>query len=304
MECELILELNTGTVFAQLAQSTKMLVQDVSVTLTAGESLALIGETGSGKTMTALSIMRLLPLNVRQKGEWIRFCGQQMPKGEKLRKLIGTEIVYIPQNGAESLNPSLTVRRQLMDGMRKNRIPVSQRRRVAEEILREVGFAEPDDILSKYTFELSGGMAQRVTIALAAIGRPKLILADEPTNGLDKAATEDFFALLKRLFPQAAKLIITHDISVARLCDKATVLCKGRMCETGSASEVIEQPWHPYTQALIGALIANGMLETPVLRKGTSPCPFYQRCSKAKEICEKEPVLVQNGTRKCWCGRQ
>ena len=304
MERELILELDTGTIAARLAQSTKTLVQDVTVTLAAGESLALIGETGSGKTMTALSIMRLLPLNVTQEGERILYRGKPMPKGAKLRKLIGTEIVYIPQSGAESLNPSLTVRRQLLDGMQKNRIPLGRRKSMTEEILREVGFCEPDAILSKYPFELSGGMAQRVTIALAATGKPKLILADEPTNGLDKEGTEDFFALLNRLFPEAAKMIITHDISVACLCDRATVLCRGHMCETGPAAEVIGSPWHPYTQALAGALVKNGMLETPVLREGTSLCPFYKRCPIAGQLCVEKPVPVQDSGRKCWCGRQ
>ena len=301
MERELILKLNTGTISAQLAQSSKTLVENVAFSLAEGESLALIGETGSGKTMTALSIMRLLPPNVTQKGANMLYLGQPLPKGVNLRKLIGTQIVYIPQSGAESLNPSLTVARQMQDGMRKNGIPAGERKKKALEILKTVGFSDPEPILKKYPFELSGGMAQRVTIALAAIGEPKLILADEPTNGLDKAATEDFFALLDRLFPAAAKLIITHDISVARLCGRATVLCRGKLCETGPASQVLEDPRHPYTRALIGALVINGMLETPVLREQKGSCPFYMRCPKAGENCENEPACVQDGERKYWC---
>ena len=304
MERELILKLNTGTIYAQLAKSRKILVQGVEIMLHAGESLALIGETGSGKTMTARSAMRLLPSNVKQEGERICYRGEELPKGKKLTGLTGTEIVYIPQSGADSLNPSLTVQEQFQDGMRKNRIPYLKRRLKTDQILKEVGFSDPQKILSKYAFELSGGMAQRVTIALAAIGEPKLILADEPTNGLDKKATEEFFSLISHLFPNAAKLIITHDISVARLCDRAAVLCKGRMCETGFTAEVIENPWHPYTQAMIGALVANGMQETPVLREQAGNCPFYQRCPKAGERCKEEPACVQSGDRKCWCYRQ
>ncbi len=304
MERELILKLNTGIIYAQLAKSQKMLVQDVEITLHAGESHALIGETGSGKTMTALSVMRLLPSNVKQEGERICYRGEEMPKGKRLTGMIGTEIVYIPQSGADSLSPSLTVQKQFQDGMRKNRIPYKKRRSMTEYLLKEVGFSDPRKILLKYAFELSGGMAQRVTIALAAIGEPKLILADEPTNGLDKKATEEFFTLISYLFPNASKLIITHDISVARLCDRATVLCKGRMCETGSATEVIGNPWHPYTQALIGALVANGMQETPVLREQAGKCPFYLRCPKAEEQCKEEPAGVQSGDRKCWCNRK
>ena len=301
MERELILELHTGKIAAQLARHEKTLVQGVSLALAAGESHALIGETGSGKTMTALSILRLLPKNVRQYGERILYCGAPLPKGRKLRRLIGTEIVYIPQNGAESLNPTMTVRRQLWDGMRKNRVPISERSEKCSDLLRSVGFSNPEEILRKYTFELSGGMAQRVTIALAAIGTPKLLLADEPTNGLDMAATERFFSLLHRLFPDAAKLIITHDISVARHCSGVTVLCGGYMCERGPAADVLEHPWHPYTQALIGALVQNGMVETPVLRTGTGACPFYARCKKADEFCKGEPVRLALSGRECRC---
>jgi ABC-type dipeptide/oligopeptide/nickel transport system ATPase component len=303
MERELILELHTGTIAARLARAEKTLVQNVTLSLAKGESHALIGETGSGKTMTALSILRLLPRNVYQSGERILYGGAPLPKGRRLRRLIGTEIVYIPQSGAESLNPSMTVRRQLWDGMRKNRVPLAKRNEKARALLRAVGFDEPEVILSKYTFELSGGMAQRVTIALAAIGTPKLLLADEPTNGLDQAATDAFFALLDRLFPRAAKLIITHDIAVARHCADVTVLCRGRMCERGPADSVLDYPWHPYTKALTGALVQNGMLETPVLRSGNSPCPFYARCPKAGDFCENEPVRIAVGDRECWCSR-
>ena len=303
MERKLILEVHTGQIAAQLARHEKMLVQGVSLALAASESHALIGETGSGKTMTALSILRLLPKNVRQSDERILYCGAPLPKGRKLRRLIGTEIVYIPQNGAESLNPSMTVRRQLWDGMRKNRVPISERGEKCYDLLRSVGFPNPEDVLRKYTFELSGGMAQRVTIALAAIGNPKLLLADEPTNGLDQAATEQFFSLLNRLFPDAAKLIITHDISVARLCDRATVLCKGQMCERGPAEQMLAHPWHPYTKALIGALVQNGMIETPVLREGDSNCPFYTRCKKADQFCRSVPIHIEIGDREYWCNK-
>ena len=301
MEAEPLIKLHSGTITARTAQGEKPLVQGVSLSLAKGESHALIGETGSGKTMLARSILGLLPRNVRQSGEQVIYDGAPLPRGGKLRRLIGTELVYIPQSGAESLNPSLTVKRQLWDGMRKNRIPPRQRSQRAQALLGSVGFSDPDDILKKYPFELSGGMAQRVTIALAAIGKPKLLLADEPTNGLDKAAIEGFFALLDRLFPAAAKLIITHDISVARLCDRVTVLCGGRMCECGASGAVLSQPMHPYTRALIGALTENGMQETPVLRQGSSPCPFFTRCPRADGACESEPAPAHCGDRDIWC---
>lgn len=305
MEREPVLKLNTGRIFTKIAHGEKTIVQGVTVTLSAGESMALIGETGSGKTMTALSLMRLLPKNVKQSGEEVRFCGKPLPSGRAMRKLLGTEIVYIPQSGADFLNPSRTVRGQLWDGLQKNGVPIGKRNERSREILQSVGFDDPDEVINQYPFSLSGGMAQRVSIALAACAKAKLILADEPTNGLDKEATEDFFALLKRLFPDAAYLVITHDISVARLCDRVTVLCRGRMCETGPAGQVLASPKHPYTQALSDALVENGMKETPVLRAEGNGCPFYSRCFRAKAECASfawEPAhRKENGT-EWWCG--
>ena len=304
MEREPVLKLNTGRIYAKITHGEKTIVQGVTVTLSAGESMALIGETGSGKTMTALSLMRLLPKNVRQSGEEVLFLGKPLPSGRTMRKLLGTEIVYIPQSGADFLNPARTVRGQMWDGLQKNGVPIRKRNERTREILRSVGFDEPEQIWNQYPFALSGGMAQRVSIALAACANAKLILADEPTNGLDKAATEDFFALLKRLFPDAAYLVITHDISVARLCDRVTVLCKGRMCETGPAGQVLSSPKHPYTQALSDALVENGMKETPALRAEGNGCPFYSRCFYAKAECALaawEPVLREESGTEWWC---
>ena len=131
------------------------------------------------------------------------------------------------------------------------------------------------------------------------------MIADEPTNGLDQEATEAFFELLRRLFPDAAKLIITHDISIARLCDRVTVLCGGKMCETGPAGEVLSDPRHPYTEALLGALVESGMLETQVLRKTENrACPFYSRCSYARDYCissGSEPRHQRRGETEWWC---
>lgn len=304
MEREPVLELNTGLIAAKLQKGEKALVQNVRLSLHAGESMALIGETGSGKTMTALSLMRLLPKNVRQSGEDVLFCGEPLPKGRAMRNLLGTKIVYIPQSGADFLNPTRTVRGQMWDGLQKNGVPIRERNSRVKELLQRVGFEEPEKVMDQYPFALSGGMAQRVSIALAACARAKLVIADEPTNGLDRQQTEDFFALLDRLYPDAAYLVITHDISVARHCDSVAVLCRGRMCETGPAEAVLSSPRHPYTQALTGALVENGMAETPQLRPEGKGCPFYARCPFAKEECASTPwepqAKEQNGIR-WWC---
>lgn len=164
-----------------------------------------------------------------------------------------------------------------------------------------MGFAQPEAILKQYPFQLSGGMAQRVTIALALCSEAKLLIADEPTNGLDQDSKRQTLSLLNELFPDAAKLIITHDISVAAECDRLLVLCGGRMLETGISSEVLAAPHHPYTKALLGALVENGMRETPALRTETGCCPFYRRCPSARDPCRTEMPRRKANGREWWC---
>lgn len=290
-----------GNLQAQLVHTRRTLVQSVSFSISAGESLALIGETGSGKTLIAQSIMGVLPENVHLTNEVLSFCGKALPSGKKLRSLLGMHIVYIPQNGHEFLNPSRKIRQHLYDSLKKLGIPAAKRRQTACEKLFLAGFSEPETILEQYPFQLSGGMAQRVTIALALCSQAKLLIADEPTNGLDPTGKQQFMTLLCKLFPDAAKLVITHDISVAAACDRILVLCKGRMLEAGTACDVLSKPRHPYTKALLGALVENGMQETPFLRKESGACPFYQRCPFALEQCRNEILLQETENRKWWC---
>ena len=173
-----ILQYNNGVVAAKLDRTEKELVCGVSFHIFPGESLALIGETGSGKTLIAQSIMGVLPGNVSLVSGEISFCGNTLPKGKKLRSMLGREIVYIPQNGHEFLDPSRSIRRQLFDSIGKLGIVPSQRYAFACEKLAQVGFAQPEAILKQYPFQLSGGMAQRVTITLALCSEAKLLIAD------------------------------------------------------------------------------------------------------------------------------
>ena len=290
-----------GTIEAQLMNFPKTLVEKVSFSVAAGESLALIGETGSGKTLIAQSIMGVLPGNVKLVSGEISFCGNALPKGKKLRSMLGREIVYIPQNGHEFLDPSRSIRQQMFDSIEKLGIASSQRYAFACEKLAQVGFVQPEAILEQYPFQLSGGMAQRVTIALALCSKAKLLIADEPTNGLDQDSKRQTLSLLKDLFPDAAKLIITHDISVAAACDRILVLCGGRMLETGISSEVLANPRHPYTKALLGALVENEMQETPALREELGFCPFYRRCPSAMDRCRTEMPQRKANDREWWC---
>ena len=291
-----------GMISAKLSHGERGLLQNVFFSLSSGEQLAIIGETGSGKTMLALSILGLLPANVRMQGGCIQMDSAALPSGKQLQTLRGDQVVYIPQNGAEFLCPTRTVRKQLYDSLKKLGLPRKDFPALAAEKLRLAGFDAPETVLDKYPFQLSGGMAQRVTIALAACSRARLLIADEPTNGLDEAGRAQFFALLDSIFPDAAKLIITHDISVAARCDRVLVLCGGRMLETGVSSTVLSAPRHPYTKALLAAQVANGMQPSPILREGTSGCPFYTRCPETDAGCLNGAMQKHTvGMSEWWC---
>ena len=298
---ELILDYSCGVIRAQLDRTQKVLVQDVVLRLAPGETLALVGETGSGKTILAQSLMGVLPPNVHRHGGKIFICGKEIVHEKQLRAMLGKEIVYIPQNGYEFLNPTRTVRKHLYDSLARIAVPAGKRATVALEKLEQAGFSEPKSVIDRYPFELSGGMAQRVTIALALCSRAKLLIADEPTNGLDEAAKARFMHLLGTLFPEAGKLVITHDISVAAMCDRLLVLCRGRAMESGKATDVLTSPYHPYTKALLAALVENGMRQTPVLRKGPGLCPFYHRCPQATVQCRETLPKQEADGREWWC---
>ena len=291
-----------GTISAKLSRGERVLLHNVSFSLSSGERLAVIGETGSGKTMLALSILGLLPANVRMRDGCVQLDGAALPTGKQLQTLRGDRIVYIPQNGAEFLLPTRAVRKQLYDSLKKLGLPRRDFPALAAEKLRLVGFDAPETVLDKYPFQLSGGMAQRVTIALAACSRARLLIADEPTNGLDEAGRAQFFALLDSIFPDAAKLIITHDISVAARCGRVLVLCGGQTLETGTVDAVLGAPHHPYTKALLAAQVANGMQPSSVLREGVSVCPFYARCPEADAACLNGAMQKHtDGTTEWWC---
>ncbi len=270
----------------------------MDITIHRGEKLALIGETGSGKTMTALSIMGLLPPNVHCDGLDISLeCkGGRIHRGEAVFRTAGSAIVYIPQNGLESLNPTRTVRAHIYDMLGKNgckgKAVLSQK---AIEVLGSAGFEKPEEVVDLYPFQLSGGMAQRVTIALAMTGRESLIIADEPTNGLDEEGRGNFIELLDRRFPEAAKLIITHDMALADITDKVIVLQNGTVMEQGASEEVLDNPRCQYTKALIAALVRNGMSETPRLREKNPCCPFFSRCPKACDACLSVETRSEGG---------
>ena len=264
-------------------------VGGISYDLDYGEVMGVVGESGSGKSQEAYSIMGLLQSPGKVVGGSITFEGQDVLSFTKdqMTEFRGSKVAMIFQNPMTCLNPVYTIGNQLVEALRAHdkKISKEEAEKRAMEMMEMVGINNVQKRMKQYPHEFSGGMRQRVMIAMGLICHPQLLIADEPTNGLDEAGRTQFFALLDSIFPDAAKLIITHDISVAARCDRVLVLCGGRMLETGVSSTVLSAPRHPYTKALLAAQVANGMQPSPVLREGASGCPFYARCPKADEAC-------------------
>ncbi len=242
----------------------KIAVEDVSFQIADGETLAVVGESGSGKSVTALALTRLLPVPpARYAGGEILLDGQdllKMPERD-LRRVRGGQIAYIFQDPGTSLNPVFTVRQQLAESLALHRPEVPRDRRAQDaEIVRaltEVGINEPERRMNAYPHELSGGMAQRVMIAMALACRPKLLVADEPTTALDATVQKQIMDLLRTLKAKYGMsiLLITHNFSIiGGLADHVAVMFRGRLVESGQTEEVLRAPQHPYTRALLDCI--------------------------------------------------
>ena len=269
-------------------------VVDVNAVFPAGTVTGLIGESGSGKSVLGMSILQLLPGSTRVAGQCL-YRGQDLYRlGEKeIRQIRGREIALIPQNPSESLNPIRTIGRQLTEGVaahgERDRAKAGIRR---DALLRRFGFDDPGRINASYTFQLSGGMNQRVIAALGLMDRPRWVIADEPTKGLDAILRRQVCATLREISRSETEgmIVITHDIALAAaLCGRLMVLYKGTVLEQGSAEQVVNRPLHPYTRGLIDSLPGRGMHPIPRAlpeRTGmTGGCRFYPRCAIAEPRC-------------------
>jgi oligopeptide transport system ATP-binding protein len=285
-------------------------VDGVTFDVRAGETLALVGESGCGKSVTALSVMRLIPVPPgRIAGGQVLFDGRDLlalPDRE-LRRVRGKDIGMVFQEPMTSLNPVLTIGRQVTEplehhlGMR----PAEARAR-ATELLATVGIPEPTRRLGQYPHEFSGGMRQRVMIAIALSCRPRLVLADEPTTALDVTIQAQILELLRQLSREfgVAMVMITHNLGVvARYADRVNVMYAGRVVERGAAAEIYARPRHPYT---LGLLRSVPRLDRPRRARldpisGQPPdlarlgpgCPFRPRCAFAVERCHEMPPLAE-----------
>ena len=285
--------------------------RDVSFTMEPGEVLGLVGETGSGKSVIGQAIIRLLPTSAKITGD-IFFDGQELSRlpDQRMHALRGRVISLVPQNPSGSLDPLVKNGMQIGEifierGVKKNTVWEK-----ACDLLVAVGLIPADQIAREYPHELSGGMRQRLTTSIAIAENSRLIIADEPTKGLDYHARETTARVLSDIKKRdnASLLLITHDLYLAeRLCDRIAVLYAGEIIEIGPAPQVFSNPRHPYTQALIRAMPKNGLVplpgQSPSLMAIPEGCCFTDRCSCHSEICSRNhPALVQeslNGGVRC-----
>ena len=295
-------------------------VRGVSLYVDAGEFIGIIGESGCGKSVSMMSVMQLLADNAAVRADAILFDGMDLQKQSRkqMRKLLGSSIGMIFQDPMTSLNPLYTIGNQLMEPLRQHqRMKRAAARARALEMLRLVGINEPEKRLKQYPHELSGGMRQRVMIAIAMCCTPKLLIADEPTTALDvtiQAQIMELMAELKDRF-STATILITHDLGViASVCSREMVMYGGKIMEEGSVEDIFYAPGHPYTEGLLRSVPGDGSgsREKLIPIPGSPPdlmnppvgCPFAARCPKAMRICSMAPAelteLGPNHRAACW----
>src|SRR5271170_4734968 len=299
-------------------RGTLVAVDDVSFSIAPGEVLGLVGESGAGKSLTGAAIIGLLEPPLRIAGGRIALGGQRIDNlpYEAMRRIRGKEIGAIFQDPLTSLNPLYTIGRQLVETIRTHLdlTPAAARER-ALSLLREVGIAGADRRIEHYPHQFSGGMRQRVVIALAIAANPRLIIADEPTTALDVSIQAQIIALLKRLGRDhgTAVMLITHDLGViAETADRVAVMYAGRIVEIGAVREIVDRPSHPYTAGLMASIPrASGPRGRLHQIDGTMPrlnaipegCPFNPRCPKALSRCRHDrPDLMPSDDAEvaCW----
>ena len=286
-------------------------VQGVSFALARGQVLGLVGESGSGKSVTGFSILGLIDPPGRISGGSVKFDGQELvgQPENTLRRLRGKRIAMIFQDPMMTLNPVLSIETQMVETVlaheRVGRVVARER---AIESLGRVGIAEPAARLPQYPHQFSGGMRQRVAIAIALLNRPDLVIADEPTTALDVTVQGQILYEMQKLVREAGSALIwiTHDLAViAGLADRVAVMYAGRIVEEGPVAAVLDAPRHPYTRGLLESVPANNVAAdgtqarrlrqipgmTPSLLKLAPGCAFRERCDRADAACAQMPDL-------------
>jgi peptide/nickel transport system ATP-binding protein len=299
-------------------RGTLLALDDVSFSIAPGEILGVVGESGAGKSLTGAAIIGLLEPPGRIAGGEIRLEGRRIDNlgPQEMRRIRGRQIGAIFQDPLTSLNPLYTVGQQLVETIRTH-LPMTgtQARERAIDLLRQTGIPAPEARIDQYPHQFSGGMRQRVVIALALAAEPRLIVADEPTTALDVSIQAQIIALLQRLAREhhAAVMLVTHDMGViAETCDRVAVMYAGRVVEIGPVQQVIHHPAHPYTRGLMGSIttmdedrerLAQIDGAMPRLNAIPAGCAFNPRCREVMSRCLRErPELMEAGPTRaaCW----
>jgi len=312
----MILDVQDLRVHFPTADGPARAVDGVSFSLDAQRTLCLVGESGCGKTATALALLRLLPDAAAVSGS-VRFEGESLLdlSERRMRRVRGVGMALIFQEPAASLNPIYRIGSQVAEAVHLHR-RLGHRAAwdTALDLLRDVQMPDAGRVARQYPHEISGGMQQRAAIALALAGRPRLLLADEPTTALDVTVQAEILALLRRLRAQhgMALLLITHDLGiVAEMADTVAVMYAGKIIEQGSVERVFRQPLHPYTAALLSCRPRPGQVGRLLSIEGTVPpathfpagCRFRERCGYRGDDCLQEPPLVEHAPEHrsaCW----
>jgi len=292
-------------------------VRGLSFDLYEGETLGIVGESGSGKSSAIKALVKLHPESITQMSGQVYYGKSELigSTDKEMQKIRGREIGMIFQDPMTSLNPTTPIGAQIIEGYRRHfpHISSKEARAYAIQMLHRVGFSQPEEWISAYPHTLSGGMRQRVMIALALAPKPKLLLADEPTTALDVTLQAQILILLKEIQQDmhTTILLITHDLSVvAATCDRVLVMYGGKIVESGPVHELFASPRHPYTQRLLQSIPRLSQTkEEPIIPIEGSPpdlslplkgCAFCDRCPSAMQICAREePPLFEEKVH-CW----
>jgi peptide/nickel transport system ATP-binding protein len=313
-----LLEVKNLRVEFPTRHGTLLALDDISFTIAPGEILGVVGESGAGKSLTGAAIIGLLEPPGRIAAGQVLLDGRRIDEldADAMRKIRGKQIGAVFQDPLTSLNPLYTVGRQLVETIQTH-LPLNaaQARERAIDLLRQTGIPAPEARIDQYPHQFSGGMRQRVVIALALAAEPRLIVADEPTTALDVSIQAQIIALLKHLAREkgAAVMLVTHDMGViAETCDRVAVMYAGRIAELGPVHEVIHAPAHPYSRGLMGSIPAMDEDRERLLQiDGAMPrlnaiprgCAFNPRCPQVFERCRVErPELMPAGRTQaaCW----
>lgn len=314
---EAVLSLEGLTVEFARGGASYPAVKDVTLHVAPGEMVALVGESGCGKTLTALATLGLLPPGARVSRGKILLGGTELGglAQDQWDRYRGKDLAMIFQEPMTALNPLMKVGRQVGEAARMHGAGKEEARRRALEAMAQVGLPDPERLYEEYPHQLSGGMRQRVMIAMALINRPRLLVADEPTTALDVTIQAQIMELLQQMNRElgTAVLLISHDLGVVRrLCSRVYLMYAGSLVEWGSTEEVLASPLHPYTKGLLDSIPSWEKRGTPLSsipgavpaleERRSQGCPFYDRCPRRREVCREKPLpLAVRGTQGARC---